>query len=111
MIHKLSVMVEKQEKALEVLTAKIIQLETRDDDNGERLNNHSYHLGVLELPQQVRELRLNPFVLDLILSHLGCSCSVSLGVWDHTFFSRMATSPSFVSFFHKCRLSGKLYGG
>jgi hypothetical protein len=59
MIHKLSTMVEKQEKAMEVLTANIIHLESTDDNNGERLNNHSYHLGVLELPQQVRELRLN----------------------------------------------------
>jgi hypothetical protein len=43
-------------------------LESHDDDNGEQLNNHSYCLGVLELPQQVRELGSNPFVLDLISS-------------------------------------------
>jgi hypothetical protein len=59
MIRKLSAIVEKQEKAMEVLTMKIILLESTNDNNRERLNNHSYHLGVLELPQQVRELRLN----------------------------------------------------
>jgi hypothetical protein len=95
MICKLSAVVEKQEKAMEVLTAKIIHLESTDNDNGERLNNHSYHLGILELPQQVRELRSNPFVLDLILPHLSCSCSISLGVWCHAVFSRMASSSSF----------------
>jgi uncharacterized coiled-coil protein SlyX len=61
MIRKLSGIVERQEKALEVLTTKIIHLESVDDDNGERLNNHSYCLGVLELPQQVGELGSNPF--------------------------------------------------
>jgi hypothetical protein len=34
MIHKLSGIVEKQGRALDVLTAKSIHLETRDDDNG-----------------------------------------------------------------------------
>jgi uncharacterized coiled-coil protein SlyX len=60
MICKLSTIIKKQEKAMEVLTVKIIHLESTDDDNGERLNNHSYRLGVLELAQQVRESRLNP---------------------------------------------------
>jgi hypothetical protein len=60
MVHKLSMIVEKQEKAMEVLTAKIIHLESMDDNNRERLNNHSYRLGVMELPQQVRESRSNP---------------------------------------------------
>ena len=73
MIHKLSGIIKKQEKAMDVLTAKIIHLETQDDDNGEWLSNHSYHLGVMELPQQVRELRLNPFVFDLICPHSGSS--------------------------------------
>jgi hypothetical protein len=105
MICKLSAVVKKQEKAMEVLTAKIIHLESMDNYNRERLNNHSYCLGVLELPQQVRESRLNPFVLDLILPHLGCSCSISLGVWYCTVFSRVASSSSFTrlaphSFFH-----------
>jgi hypothetical protein len=59
MIRKLSTMVEKQEKAMEVLIVKIIHLESMDDNNGERLNNHPYRLGVLELPRQVRELRSN----------------------------------------------------
>ena len=62
MIRKLSGIVEKQEKAMDVLTAKIIHLETVNDDNGERLNNFSYRLGVLELPQQVRESRSNLLV-------------------------------------------------
>jgi hypothetical protein len=66
-VRKLIAMLEKQEKVVEVLTQKIMLLESHDNDNGERLNNHSYHLGVLELPQQVRESRSNPFVLDLIL--------------------------------------------
>jgi uncharacterized coiled-coil protein SlyX len=60
LICKLSTIIEKQEKAIGVLTAKIIHLESTDDDNGERLNNHSYCLRVLELPHQVRELRSNP---------------------------------------------------
>ena len=60
MICKLSAIAEKQEKVMEVLTTKIIHLESWDDDNGERLNNHSYHLGVLELPQQVRGSRSKP---------------------------------------------------
>jgi hypothetical protein len=68
LLHKLTMMLEKQEKVMEVLTQKIMLLESHDNDNGERLNNHSYRLGRLELPQQVRELRLNPFVLDLISS-------------------------------------------
>ena len=46
MIHKLSGLIEKQEKALDTLNAKVIFLETQDNDNGERSNNHSYHLGV-----------------------------------------------------------------
>jgi uncharacterized coiled-coil protein SlyX len=50
MICKLSGVIEKQEKALDMLTTKVIFLEMQDDDNGERLNNHSYCLGVLELP-------------------------------------------------------------
>jgi hypothetical protein len=59
MIRKLSGIVEKQGKVMDVLTVKIIHLESQDNDNGERLNNYSYHLGVLELPQPVRELILN----------------------------------------------------
>ena len=66
-IHKLSGIVKKQEKALNVLTAEIIYLETWDDNNGERLNNHSYCLGVLESSQLVRELGSNSWWLDLIL--------------------------------------------
>jgi uncharacterized coiled-coil protein SlyX len=104
MICKLSAVTEKQEKALDILTAKIIHLESRDDDNGERLNNHSYHLGCLELPQPVRESRSNPFVLDLILSCLGRLCPFSLGVWDCSVFSGMASSSSFVSYFYQRRL-------
>ena len=88
MIRKLSGIVEKQEKAMDVLTTKIIHLETVNDDNGERLNNFSYRLGVLELPQQVRELGSNLLVFDLIRPHLGSTCSV---------FSRMASHSSFVS--------------
>jgi uncharacterized coiled-coil protein SlyX len=60
LIRKMTATLEKQEKVLDVLTTKIIHLESRDNDNGEQLNNHSYRLGVLELPQQVRELRSNP---------------------------------------------------
>jgi uncharacterized coiled-coil protein SlyX len=104
MIRKLSTITEKQEKALDVLTAKIIHLESRDDDNGERLNNHSYRLGCLELPQLVRESRSNPFVLDLILFFLGCLCPFSLGVRDCSIFSGMASSSSFVSYFYQQRL-------
>ena len=63
MICKLSRIIEKQEKALEVLTTKILHVETMNNDNGEQLNNYSYCLGVLELPQQVRELGLNPWCL------------------------------------------------
>ena len=88
MIRKLSAVIEKQEKVMDVLTAKIIHLETVNDDNGERLNNFSYRLGVLELPQQVRESGSNPLVFDLIRPHLGSTCSV---------FSRMASHSSFVS--------------
>ena len=69
MICKLSGIIEKQEKALEVLNAKIIHVETVNDGSRERLNNYSYRLGVLELPQQVEELGLNPFVFDLIHPH------------------------------------------
>jgi hypothetical protein len=68
LLHKMTATLEKQEKVMEVLTQKIMLLESHDDDNGEQLNNHSYHLGCLELPQQVRESRSNPFVLDLISS-------------------------------------------
>ena len=50
---------------MDVLTVKIIHLETVNDDNGERLNNFSYRLGVLELPQQVRESGSNFLVFDL----------------------------------------------
>ena len=46
---------------MEVLTAKIIHLETMNNDNGEWLNNFSYRLGVLELPQQVREFGIKSF--------------------------------------------------
>ena len=90
MIHKLSGIVEKQEKAMDVLTMKIIYLETVNDNNGERLNN-SYRLGVLELPQQVRESGSNPLVFDLIRPHLGSTCSA---------FSGMASHSSFVSVFN-----------
>jgi hypothetical protein len=94
LLHKMMATLEKQEKVMEVLTQKIMLLESHDNDNGEQLNNHSYHLGCLELPQRVRESRSNPFVLDLISPHLGCSCSVSLGVWGHTIISRMAACSS-----------------
>ena len=80
----------KQEKAMDVLTVKIMYLETMNDDNGERLNNFSYRLGVLELPQQVRESGSNLLVFDLIRPHLGSTCSV---------FSGMASHSSFVSVF------------
>jgi uncharacterized coiled-coil protein SlyX len=86
MIRKLSGIIEKQEKAMDVLTVKIIHLETVNDDNGERLNNFSYHLGVLELPQQVRESRSNPLVFDLIRPHLGSTCSVFSGMASHSSF-------------------------
>ena len=86
MIHKLSTIIEKQEKAMDVLTVKIIHLETMNDDNGERLNNFSYRLGVLELPQQVRESGSNPLVFDLIHPHLGSTCSVFSGVASHSSF-------------------------
>jgi hypothetical protein len=95
MIHKLSGIIEKQEKALDVLTVKIIHLEMVEDDVGTRLNNHSYCLGVLESPQPVRELRPDSLVLDLILSLLGSLCPVSSGVWYHAVFSRMASYSSF----------------
>jgi hypothetical protein len=62
LLRKMTTTLEKQEKVTEVLTQKIMLLESHDDNNRERLNNHSYHLGVLELPQQVRELRSNPHV-------------------------------------------------
>ena len=86
MIRKLSAIIEKQEKAMDVLTVKIIHLETVNDDNGERLNNFSYCLGVLELPQQVKELGLNLLVFDLICPHLGSTCSVFSGVASHSSF-------------------------
>jgi hypothetical protein len=60
LLHKMTAALEKQEKVMEVLTQKIILLESHDNDNGEWLNNHSYCLGCLELPQPVRELRSNP---------------------------------------------------
>ena len=63
MICKLSGIVKKQEKTSEVLTVKIIHLETMNNDNGEQLNNYSYHCGVLELPQQVGESGSNPFCI------------------------------------------------
>jgi hypothetical protein len=63
LLHKMTVTLEKQEKAMEVLTQKIMLLESHDDDNGEWLNNHSYRLGCLELPQVVRESRLDPLCL------------------------------------------------
>jgi hypothetical protein len=59
MTCKLSGVVEKLGKALDVLTVKIIRLESHGDENGEQLNNHSHPLGCQELPQQVRESRLN----------------------------------------------------
>jgi hypothetical protein len=97
---------------MEVLTQKIMLLESHDDDNGERLNNHSYCLGCLELPQVVRESRSNPLVFDLIIPHLGCSCSISSGVWDCSVFAGVASSSSFiVSLLHQCGLSRELHGG
>ena len=86
MIRKLCAIIKKQEKAMDVLTAKIIHLETVNDDNGERLNNFSYRLGVLALPQQVRELRSNLLVFDLICPHLGSTCSVFSGVASYSSF-------------------------
>ena len=86
MIRKLSAIIEKQEKAMDVLTMKVIHLETMNDDNGEWLNNFSYRLGVLELPQQVRELGSNPLVFDLICPHLGSTCSVFSGMASHSSF-------------------------
>jgi hypothetical protein len=94
MIYKLSRIVEKQGKAMDVLTVKIIHLETCDNDNGERLNNHSYHLGCLELPQLVRELGSNSCIGSDSL-FLDSLCSVSSGVWDCTFFTRMASYSCF----------------
>jgi hypothetical protein len=112
LLQKMMVTLEKQEKVMEVLTQKIMLLESHDDDNGERLNNHSYCLGCLELPQVVRESRSNPLVFDLIIPHLGCSCSVSFGVWDCSIFARVAASSSFViSLLHQCGLSRELHGG
>ena len=66
LLRKMAVTLEKQEKVMEVLTQKIMLLESHDDDNGERLNNQSYHIGCLEQSQQVGESRSNPFVFDLI---------------------------------------------
>jgi hypothetical protein len=63
LLRKMTVTLEKQEKVMEVLTQKIMLLENHDDDNREWLNNHSYRLGCLELPQVVRELRLNSLCL------------------------------------------------
>jgi hypothetical protein len=112
LLHKMTATLEKQEKVMEVLTQKIMLLESHDDDNGERLNNHSYRLGCLELPQVVRESGSNPFELDLIVPHLGCLCSVSSGVWDCSVFARVASSSSFVVLFlHQCGLSRELHGG
>jgi uncharacterized coiled-coil protein SlyX len=50
LLRKLTAMLEKQEKVMEVLTQKIVLLESHNNDNGERLNNYSYRLGCLELP-------------------------------------------------------------
>jgi uncharacterized coiled-coil protein SlyX len=63
LLRKMTATLEKQEKVMEVLTQKIMLLESHNDDNGERLNNHSYRLGCLELPQVVRESRSNPLCL------------------------------------------------
>jgi hypothetical protein len=63
LLCKMTATLEKQEKVMEVLTQKIMLLESHNDDNRERLNNHSYHLGCLELPQVVRESRSNPLCL------------------------------------------------
>jgi hypothetical protein len=112
LLRKMTTTLEKQEKVMEVLTQKIMLLESHDDDNGEWLNNHSYHLGCLELPQVVRESGSNPLVFDLIIPHLGCSCSISSGVWDCSVFAGVASSSSFiVSFLHQCGLPRELYGG
>jgi hypothetical protein len=69
LLHKMTATLEKQEKVMKVLTQEIMLLESHDDDNGERLNNHSYRLGCLELPQVVRELGSNLLVFDLIVPH------------------------------------------
>jgi uncharacterized coiled-coil protein SlyX len=112
LLCKMTATLEKQEKVMEVLTQKIMLLESHDDDNGERLNNHSYRLGCLELPQVARESGSNPLSLILIVPHLGCSCSVSSGVWDCSVFARVASSSTFiVSLLHQCGLSRELYGG
>jgi hypothetical protein len=97
LLWKMMASLEKQEKVMEVLTQKIMLLESHDDDNGERLNNQSYRIGCLEQSQQVRESRSNPFVFDLIVPHLGCSCSISSGVWDSSVFTRVAASSSLIS--------------
>jgi hypothetical protein len=112
LLRKMKATLEEQEKVMEVLTQKIMLLESHDNDNGEWLNNHSYRLGRLELPQVVRELGLNPFVFDLIVPHLGCLCPVSSGVWDCSIFAGVASSSSFVvSLLHQCGLSWELHGG
>jgi uncharacterized coiled-coil protein SlyX len=112
LLCKMTATLEKQEKVMEVLTQKIMLLESHDDDNGERLSNLSYCLGCLELPQVVRESGSNPFEFDLIIPHLDCSCSVSSGVWDGSVFAGVASSSAFVvSLLHQCGLSRELYGG
>jgi hypothetical protein len=112
LLRKMTATLGKQEKVMEVLTQKIMLLESHDDDNGEQLNNHSYRLGCLELPQVVRKLGSNPFEFDLIVPHLDCSCSISSGVWDCSIFARVASSSSFVvSLLHQCGLSQELHGG
>jgi hypothetical protein len=112
LLRKMTAALEKQEKVMEVLTQKIMLLESHDDDNGERLNNHSYRLGCLELPQVVRESGSNPFEFDLIIPHLDCSCSISSGVWDCSVFAGVTSSSAFVvSLLHRCGLSQELHGG
>jgi hypothetical protein len=69
LLHKMTATLKKQEKVMEMLTQKIMLLESHDDDNGERLKNHSYRLGCLELPQVVRESGSNLLVFDLIVPH------------------------------------------
>ena len=105
LLHKMSATLKKQEKVMEVLTQKIMLLESHDNDNRERLNNQSYCIGCLEQSQQVRESRSNPFVFGLIVPHLGHLCSVSSGVWDCSVFTGVASSSSLVSYFYQWRLS------
>jgi hypothetical protein len=111
LLRKMTATLEKQEKVMEVLTQKIMLLESHDDEAGERLNNHSYRLGCLELPQAVRESGSNPFEFGLIVPYLDCLCSVSSGVWDCSVFAGVASSSSFVILFlHQCGLSRELHG-